>query len=248
MNNESTIIINSVSKVYRLYSSKMDFVKEILNPFRKIYHKKYYALKEISFRVSKGEVIGVIGRNGSGKSTLLKILASVVTPTQGDCHCIGKVAVLLELSAGFDIQLTGVQNLKFLGRIIGFSKKEISEKIDSILEFADIGEYAYQPVKNYSSGMYMRLAFSLAIHVDPEVLIVDEILGVGDMKFQKKCFERIKQFKEEGKTIILCSHNLSAINDFCTRALWINKGILMKDDLPKVVIKDYQSFLLSNHN
>ncbi len=245
MSKEITISIASLSKTYKLYDSKKDFIKEALHPFRKHYHNKYHALKDISFNVEKGEVVGIIGRNGSGKSTLLKILASIVTPTSGTYQCNGRVAALLELSGGFNKDLSSIENIKFLGALQGYSKGEMAERIKKILEFAEIGEYVYQPIKKYSSGMYMRLAFSLAINIDPDILIIDEVLAVGDIKFKEKSFSKIQEFKNEGKTIIICTHDLGTVKDFCTRAIWIHKGKLMKDDEPHEVVREYNSFISS---
>jgi len=248
MTSKITININSVSKTFRLYDSKSDFVKELVHPLRKKFHKPYHALKDISFSVGEGEVVGIIGKNGSGKSTLLKILASVVTPTSGTFICKGRVAALLELGAGFDTELTGIQNIEFLGTLMGFPKNILKTKIKEIIKFAEIDEYANQPVRSYSSGMYMRLAFSLSVNIDPEILIIDEILAVGDIKFQQKSFNKIKNFKERGKTILLCTHDLNMVNDFCTRAIWIHNGIVKEDGNPKEITKHYNDFMILNNN
>lgn len=245
MSKEIAISVNSLSKTYRLYDSKRDFIKEALHPLRKSYHKKFHALKNISFSVEKGEVLGIIGRNGSGKSTLLKILASIVTPSSGNCQCNGRVTALLELSGGFNVELTGIKNINFLGELQGFSKEEMKSLTKQILDFAEIGEYAYQPVRSYSSGMYMRLAFSLAIHVDPDILIIDEILAVGDIRFQNKCLNKIQEFKNEGKTIVLCSHSLETVKDFCTRAIWVHEGIIKEDGSPNIITDNYNAFMTS---
>ena len=210
---------------------------------RKIYHTKFHALKNVSFTVQKGETLGIIGKNGSGKSTLLKILASIVTPTSGEYVCNGRVTALLELSGGFDPELTGVRNINFLGKLYGFSKQEMKSKVKQIFDFAEIGEYAYQPIRSYSSGMYMRLAFSLAINIDPEILIVDEILAVGDARFKQKCLHKIQEFKNEGKTIVLCSHSMETVNDFCTRAIWIHDGKIKEEGLPNIVTEKYIAFM-----
>lgn len=248
MSDNIALNLNSISKIYKLYDSKHDFLKELIHLGYKSYHKKFFALKDITFSVKKGEVIGIIGRNGSGKSTLLKILASIVTPTSGKYIYSGKIAALIELSGGFNRELTGIQNIEFLGELLGFTKKEIRKKTKTIIEFAEIGEFAGQPIKSYSSGMYMRLAFSLAIHVNPDILIVDEILGVGDLQFQQKCFQRINEFKEAGKTIVLCSHDLQTVQNFCTRALWINQGVLMADDNPAEVVNRYSAYKYPANN
>lgn len=245
MSKETAISVNSLSKTYRLFKSKKDFVKEALHPLRKSYHKNFHALKDISFSVEKGEVLGIIGKNGSGKSTLLKILASVVTPTLGNYNCKGKVTALLDLHGGFNKELTGIQNINFLGVLQGYSKKEMSERIDQILDFAEIGEYAYQPVKSYSSGMYMRLAFSLAINIDPDILIVDEVLAVGDIKFQQKCYRKIQKFKDEGKTIVMCSQSIDAIRNFCTKTIWLHQGEIKENGAPAYVTDCYSVFMTS---
>ncbi len=245
MDDQIAIKVESLSKVYKLYDSKYDFLKELFNPFRKEYHKKFYALKDVSFQVKKGEVLGIIGKNGSGKSTLLKILASIVTPTAGSYLCKGKVSALLELGGGFDKNLTGIQNIEFLLALQGFKREKIKHIKKSIIEFADIGDFIYQPVKTYSSGMYMRLAFSIAISIDPEILIVDEIIGVGDMRFQQKCFRKMQQFKDDGKTIILCTHNINAIKTFCSKAVWLDKGQVKEFGNPTLVTDYYNAYMNS---
>lgn len=246
MSIEPIITVNSVSKTYRLYHSHRDRMKEWVHPLRKRYHKKYHALKDVSFTVGKGEVLGVIGQNGSGKSTLLKILSSVVTPTSGSFKCNGRISALLELGGGFNMDLTGIENVYFLGAIQGYTKKEMSGRLQQILDFAEIGEYANQPVKNYSSGMYVRLAFSININIDPEILIVDEALSVGDIRFQQKCFRKIREIKDSGKTIVLCSHSLSAVKDFCSRAIWIHHGEIKSEGDPHMVTEKYQTFMSLN--
>ncbi len=238
------ISVRSLSKTYNLYHSHRDRMKEFFHPLRKRYHTKHDALKNVSFTVGKGEVLGVIGENGSGKSTLLKILASVVTQTSGSFECKGRVTALLELGGGFNLDLNGVENVYFLGAIQGYSKYEMSQRLQQILDFAEIGEYAYQPVKNYSSGMYVRLAFSMNININPEILIVDEALAVGDIRFQQKCFRKIREIKESGKTIVFCSHSLSAVKDFCTRAIWMHKGEIIEEGDPQLVTDKYQTFMM----
>jgi ABC-type polysaccharide/polyol phosphate transport system ATPase subunit len=243
MTNETAITVTSLSKTYRLYGSHRDRMKEFFHPLRKRYHTKHHALKNISFTLKRGEVLGVIGHNGSGKSTLLKILASVVSPTSGSYQCNGRVTALLELGGGFNDEMTGVENIYFIGALQGYRKNEMKKRVEAILDFAEIGEYAYQPVKSYSSGMYVRLAFSMNININPEILIIDEALSVGDMRFQQKCFRKIKEIKELGKTIVFCSHSLSAVKDFCTRAIWINKGEIVTDGDPLSVTEEYQAFM-----
>lgn len=239
------ISVKDISKTYRLYNSRSDAIKELLHPRRKEYHKKFHALSDISFDVTKGEVIGIIGQNGSGKSTLLKILASVVTPTSGYYNAKGRVTALLELSGGFNKDITGIENVYFLGAVQGFTKAEMKERIKEILDFADIGEFAYQPVKTYSSGMHVRLAFSIAINIDPEIIVTDEALAVGDMRFQQKCFRRIRDFKASGKTIVLCTHSTNVVKDLCTRAIWLHQGKIKFDGDPLHAADAYMAFMNS---
>ena len=243
MLNESVISVNSLAKTYKLYNSNRDRIKEALHPLRKSYHIRFDALKQIGFSVKKGEVLGILGRNGSGKSTLLKILASVVTPTSGSYSCAGRVTALLELGGGFNKHLSGVENIYFLGGIQGYSRKEMNGRLKEILDFADIGVYADQPVNSYSTGMYIRLAFSMAIHIDPDILIIDEALAVGDVLFQQKCYRKIREFKDAGKTMLLCSHSMGTIRDFCTRAIWLHEGTVMEDGDPIFVTDCYNAFM-----
>ncbi|MEI6697056.1 MAG: ABC transporter ATP-binding protein [Bacteroidota bacterium] len=245
MQNKIAISVNSISKTYKLYHSFRERFKEAIHPKRKKYHKKFFALKNINIKIEEGEVIGIIGQNGSGKSTLLKILSSVVSPSSGSFECKGKTATLLELGGGFNKELTGIQNLYFLGAIQGYSKKEMSKKIQSILAFADIGDYAYQPVSTYSSGMYVRLAFAMSVNIDPDILITDEALSVGDIRFQQKCFRKIREFKDQGKTIVMCTHSLTAVKDFCTRAIWLHKGEIREQGNPNYVTDCYNAFMTS---
>ena len=243
MNKEIAIKTVSLSKTYRLFNNKKDFIKEFFHPLRKKYHADFFALKSVSLEIKKGEVVGILGKNGSGKSTLLKILASVVTPSSGSYFCNGKVTGLLELGGGFNKEISGVENVKFMLAIMGFSKKDIPILTNEIIEFSEIGDYVHQPVKKYSSGMYMRLAFSLAININPDILIIDEILAVGDLAFKEKSFNKIKEFKEKGKTILLCTHSLSTIEDFCSKALWIHQGKLQLMGDTDGVIEAYKTFL-----
>ena len=233
-------------KTYKLYHSKNDRIWEAFHPLRKKFHTEYHALKNISFTVKKGEVLGIIGQNGSGKSTLLKILSSVVSPTSGSFHCNGRVNALLELGGGFNEQLTGIENIYYLGGIQGYSRREMRNRLDQILQFADIGVYADQKVSTYSSGMYVRLAFSMAINIDPEILIVDEALAVGDIRFQQKCFRKIREFTDSKKTILFCSHNLGAVRDYCTRAIWLHDGQIREEGDPVFVTDCYGSFMTSH--
>ena len=246
MDSDIAISVRNLTKKYKLYNKPIDRLKESLSPFRKQYHQDFIALNNISFDVKKGETIGIIGKNGSGKSTLLKLLTKVLTPSSGSIKTNGKISALLELGAGFNPDFTGIENLYFNGSIMGFSKAEMDEKIYKILEFADIGEFAKQPVKMYSSGMYVRLAFSLAINVDPDILIVDEALAVGDARFQLKCFQKFEDFKKAGKTLIFVSHGMADIVRSCKRALWINEGVLYDDGDSKKVTEEYISWLYND--
>lgn len=209
-----TIKVRNLGKKYLLYDSPEQRVKEILHPFRKKYHHEFWALKDLSFEVKKGEVVSIIGQNGSGKSTLLQIISGVLQPTEGQVEVKGRVAALLELGAGFNPEFTGRENVYMNGAILGFSKEEMDKKINAIEEFADIGEFIDQPVKTYSSGMYARLAFSVSIHVDPAVLIIDEILSVGDIRFGIKCMDRLRQIKEKGTSIIYVTHSNNGFGDW----------------------------------
>lgn len=240
---EIVIKVENLAKVYKIYNKPIDRLKESLHPFRKVYHKDFYALKSVSFTVNKGSAIGIIGRNGSGKSTLLKILTGVLTPTSGKFTIKGRLSALLELGAGFNPEMTGLENIYLNGTIMGFSRQEIDSKLEDIISFADIGEFINQPVKTYSSGMFVRLAFAVAINVDPDVLIVDEALAVGDIRFQQKCYRRIEEFKKN-KTVLFVSHDLSAVNKFCDNVMWINDGVVMDFGLPEEVTKKYQAFML----
>ena len=191
-------------------------MKESLHPLRKRYHRDFYALSGVSLQLIKG-IIGIIGKNGSGKSTLLKILTGVLTPTSGKVEVNGRVSALLELGAGFNPEFTGLENVFFNGSIMGYSRHEMDAKIDDILAFADIGDFIHQPVKMYSSGMFARLAFAVAINVDPDILIVDEALSVGDAAFQSKCFQKFQEFREKGKTILFVTHSVDLIIKYCSR-------------------------------
>lgn len=233
---------NNISKSYTLYNNQTDRLKDALMIGRKKVGKSFYALKDITFEVQKGESVGIIGKNGSGKSTLLKILTGVLTKSSGEFNVNGKVSALLELGAGFNPEYTGIENIYLSGTIMGYGKTEIEEKLEEIISFADIGDFIYQPVKNYSSGMFVRLAFSVAINVDPDILIVDEALSVGDIRFQQKCLRKIEQLKSE-KTIIFVSHDLLTLNKFCDRLIWINEGRLVDQGDPIEISKQYQAFM-----
>lgn len=236
-----TIKVQDLFKAYKLYEKPMDRVKESLIK-NSCYHKDFYAVNGITFEVRRGETVGIIGRNGAGKSTLLKMVTGVLTPTSGRIELSGTVSALLELGTGFDAERNGIDNIYLNGRINGLSKKEIDKSIETILEFADIGDFIYQPIKTYSSGMLVRLAFATAVNVNPEILIVDEALSVGDVRFQQKCYRKIREFKENG-TVLFVSHDTGAITSFCDRVIWIDDGKIYKEGEPREIIEEYLSYM-----
>lgn len=239
------IKVDSISKIYKLYEKPIDRLKESLSITKKKYHREHYALKNVSFQVNKGEIFGMIGTNGAGKSTLLKIITGVLTQTLGDIAINGKVSALLELGAGFNPEYTGIENIHLNGTMSGYTKQEMESRIKSIVDFADIGKFINQPVKTYSSGMFARLAFAVAINIDPDILIVDEALSVGDIRFQQKCFRKMEEFKET-KTILLVSHDMGAITKFCDRVIWINQGEIMAIGDALSIVKQYQAYIMDS--
>ncbi len=241
MTEEIVIKVEHMSKVYPLYEKKTDRLKETL--FGKKLHKEYFALKNITFTIFKGENIGLLGVNGAGKSTLLKILTGILTPTKGKVEVSGRVSALLELGAGFNMEYTGIENIHLNGTIMGYSETEIEKRKQEIIDFAEIGEYIYQPIKTYSSGMFARLAFAVAVNVEPEILIVDEALSVGDIRFQIKCLKKMKEMMDSGTTVLFVSHDISAIRRFCTRGIWIHNGEIQKDGEVNEVADEYLGFL-----
>ena len=242
---EYAIDVQNVSKIYKLYDRSRDRLAEALHLTKKKLSKDHYALDQISFQVKKGETVGIIGTNGSGKSTILKIITGVLNPTGGKVDIDGRISALLVLGAGFNMEYTGIENVYLNGTMIGFSEEEIKAKLDSILEFADIGDFVYQPVKTYSSGMFVRLAFAVAINIDPEILIVDEALSVGDVFFQAKCYHKFEEFKKEGKTIVIVSHDLSSISKYCDRVILLNKGHKLAEGEPKKIVDLYKKLLVN---
>lgn len=243
MEPEYKIKADHISKVFKMYNTPMDKMKEALSFSGKVLHTDFYAITDLSFAVEKGEILGIMGRNGSGKSTLLKMLTGIYEPTEGTICVSGKVSSLLELGTGFNMEYTGIENIYFYGTLMGFTKQQMEEKQHSIINFAEIGDYVYQPVKTYSSGMFARLAFSCAINVEPDILIVDEILSVGDMRFQAKCFNKFKEFKDKGVTILYVGHDVSMMRTFCDRAMWINKGKLVDIGDPTFISAKYTEFM-----
>lgn len=243
MPGEYAIDVRDVTKIYKLYDKPIDRLKESLNPFHKNYHRDFYALSHISFQVKKGETVGIIGTNGSGKSTILKIITGVLTPTTGTAKVDGVISALLELGAGFNMDYTGIENIYMNGTMMGFSRKEMDGKLQDILDFADIGDFVYQPVKTYSSGMFVRLAFALAINVDPEILIVDEALSVGDVFFQAKCYRRMEEIRKNGTTILMVTHDMGSIIKYCDRVVLLNKGEFVAEGAPGRMVDMYKKIL-----
>ncbi len=241
------IEVKDVEKVYKLYDKQSDRMKEAFGFGKRKKHKEHYALNGVSLDIYQGETVGIIGTNGSGKSTILKIITGVLNPTSGYVKANGRISALLELGAGFNMEYNGIENVYLNGTMMGFSDKEIDEKLPAILEFADIGDYVYQPVKTYSSGMFVRLAFAVAINIEPEILIVDEALSVGDVFFQAKCYHKFEEFKKMGKTILFVSHDLSSISKYCDRVFLLNQGNLLGEGTPKEMIDDYKKVLVGQY-
>ena len=233
----------NLSKVYKLYNNKKDRLKESIHPMKKKYSRDFYALKDVTFEVQKGEVLGIIGKNGSGKSTLLTILTGLLTPTSGYFQVKGQVSALLELGAGFNPEYTGIENIYLNGTLLGFSQEEIDQKLEEIIEFANIGEFIDQPVKMYSSGMYIRLAFAIAISVDPDILIVDEALAVGDIRFQQKCYRKINELRDKNTTILFCTHDIGAVLSLCTSCIWLEKGQIEAHGDPEKIADQYYAHM-----
>lgn len=240
---KTAILVEHISKMYRLYDKPIDRLKESLSPSHKEYHKKFYALNDISFSVKKGETVGIIGTNGSGKSTILKIITGVLTPTTGRVEVDGVISALLELGAGFNMDYTGIENIYMNGTMLGFSREEMAGKLNDILDFADIGEFVHQPVKTYSSGMFVRLAFALAINVNPEILIVDEALSVGDVFFQSKCYKRMEEIRKKGTTILMVTHDMGSIIKYCDRVILLNRGNFVAEGDPGHMVDLYKKIL-----
>ena len=244
---DTVIEIKNITKIYNLYNKPSDRLKEALFS-RKSRHTEFAALNDVSFDVCKGEILGIIGKNGSGKSTILKIITNVLTPTSGECIVKGKIAALLELGAGFNMEYTGIENIYLNGQMIGFSKEEMDKKLQDIIAFADIGEHIFQPVKTYSSGMFARLAFSVAISVDPDILIVDEALSVGDVFFQNKCYRRFEEFRDKGKTILFVTHDMGSVIRYCNRCVLLNAGKKVGEGKPQEMVDLYKRIMVGQWN
>ena len=247
MNKEIAIEVKNLCKTYKLYERNRDRLREALHLTRKPRHKEHHALYDVSFDIRTGETVGIIGTNGSGKSTILKIITGVLNATSGEVNVNGRISALLELGAGFNPEYTGLENIYLNGTMIGFSEEEIDAKLDDILAFADIGDFVHQPVKTYSSGMFVRLAFALAINIEPEILIVDEALSVGDVFFQSKCYHKFEEFKEQGKTILFVSHDMSSIAKYCDRVILLEKGKKLGEGAPKKMLDIYKQVLVGQY-
>ena len=245
---DTAIKISNLTKIYPLYRYPKHRVYEALSLTRKKYHEDFYALNDISFEVKKGETVGVVGVNGSGKSTLLKIITGVLTPSSGSVYVSGNISSLLELGTGFNPELSGMDNIFFFGMINGKLKTEMENSVDRILAFADIGNFIYQPVKSYSSGMFVRLAFACAININPEILIVDEALSVGDARFQAKCFAKIKELIQSGTTVLFVSHSTEQITTHCDHAILLHAGKILEKGKPGKIVNLYLDLLFGKKN
>lgn len=239
----NSISVKDVSKVYQLYERPIDRLKEAMSISKKNYHKDFFALDKISFNVEKGQSVGIIGTNGSGKSTILKIITGVLSPTSGEVEVNGKISALLELGAGFNGEYTGIENIYMNGTMMGYTREEMDKKIPEILEFADIGDFVHQPVKTYSSGMFVRLAFALAINVEPEILIVDEALAVGDVFFQSKCFRKIEEIRQRGTTVLMVTHDMGSVIKYCEKVILLNRGHFIAEGPAGEMVDLYKKIL-----
>ena len=245
---QGQITVEHAGKSYRLYHSTGDRIREALHPFRRKYHQLFKALDDVSCTVNPGTTLGVIGRNGSGKSTLLKIIAGIITPTCGRARAAGRVAALLELGAGFNPELSGLENIYFNGTIMGYSRRDMLARLPEITAFADIGPYLDQPVKTYSSGMFVRLAFAVAINVDPDILIVDEALAVGDINFQARCFRKLNEFRQSGRTVVFVTHSLDTILRYCDKTIVLDQGRKVVEADPKTAVDAYKQLMAERDN
>ncbi len=242
MSFEFAIQAKNLGKCYQIYGQPLDRLKQSFWRSKKRFYQEFWALRDVSFKIRKGETVGIIGSNGSGKSTLLQILCGTLSPTQGEVTINGRVAALLELGAGFNPEFTGRENVYMNAAIMGLSTAEIDSRYDEIAAFANIGSFIEQPVKTYSSGMYVRLAFATAINVSPDILVVDEALAVGDIRFQQKCMARIRKFCRSG-TVIFVSHDMATVTELCSRVIWIESGVIKMEGLPKIVAEKYFQFM-----
>ncbi|HNW40152.1 MAG TPA: ABC transporter ATP-binding protein, partial [Candidatus Omnitrophota bacterium] len=244
MSSEVVLKIENIGKRYEIYNAPHHRLLQTLFRGRKQFYKEFWALRDVSFEVKRGECVGIIGRNGSGKSTLLQVVTGTLEPTLGKVEVRGRVSALLELGSGFNPEFTGRENVYVNGAILGLSKAEMDKKFDEIAAFADIGEFIEQPVKIYSSGMYVRLAFAIAINVDPDILIIDEALSVGDIRFQVKCYRKLEEFREKGKTIVFVSHSSTDVVRLCNRAIWLDSGSIRKSGISKNIVEEYHAWMV----
>src|SRR5579863_10265310 len=240
---QPAIAFRDVWKSFTRHAGQMLIRERLMHLFRPRQQEKFHALREISFAIENGESVAVIGHNGAGKSTLLNLTTNLCRPDQGTVAVNGRIAALLELGAGFHPDLTGAENVRINAALMGLSRRKVAEKFDEIVEFAEIGDFINEPLRTYSTGMTMRLAFSVAVSVDPEILIIDEVLGVGDLAFYVKCLDRIRRFRYEGKTILCVSHANETVMDICDRALWLDHGRLMDDGPIEGVVEAYKSLM-----
>lgn len=245
---ELAINVEHISKVYKLYRGKADRLKDALHIGGSKNYQEYHALSDVSFEVKRGETVGLIGTNGAGKSTLLKTITGVLTPSAGQIEVNGKISALLELGAGFNMEYTGLENIYFNGTLLGYTKEQMEERVPKIIEFAGIGDYIHQPVKTYSSGMFARLAFAMAINVEPDILIVDEALSVGDIYFQSKCFKKMDEIKRNGTTILLVTHDMSSVVKYCDKVVVLNHGKVVKEGNPKEMVDIYKKILVNQYD
>ncbi len=236
---EIAIEVTNVSKDFKLFYDKANTLKEKLLFWNRNQNDVLHILKDINLTIKKGETVALIGVNGSGKSTLLKLMTKIIYPNKGSLKTYGKLTSLLELGAGFHPDFSGRENIYFNASIFGLTKKEIDARLEQIIAFSELEEFIDNPVRTYSSGMYLRLAFSVAINVDADILLIDEILAVGDQHFQEKCYKRLEELKQEGKTIVIVTHALNVVKEFCDRAIWIKDGEIKEDGDPKVVVDNY---------
>jgi len=243
MEKNLAISVQDVTKIYRLYDKPIDRLLEAMSIIKKTYHKKFFALDKISFEIEKGTTVGIIGTNGSGKSTILKIITGVLNPSSGSVEVDGNISALLELGAGFNMDYTGIENIYMNGTMMGFSREEMEKKLPEILEFADIGDFVHQPVKTYSSGMFVRLAFALAINVEPEILIVDEALSVGDVFFQAKCYKKMEEIRQKGTTILMVTHDMGSVIKYCDKVILLNKGSFVAEGKAGEIVDLYKKIL-----
>lgn len=244
---EIAVRVDHLSKKFRLYHERNQSLKSAIMRGRVSVHEDFWALKDVNFEVPTGSTFGLIGSNGSGKSTLLKCLAKIYYPEKGTISYNGRIAALLEVGSGFHPELSGRENVFLNGSILGMSKKEITRKFDEIVDFSGVEQFIDQPVKNYSSGMYVRLGFAVAINVDPDILVVDEVLSVGDAEFQEKCSRKFREFKEAGKTVVLVSHSMESVQEMCDHAAWLNHGELVAVGEAAPTIKAYLDSLEGPH-